>query len=659
MDKKFLLIFVILVLIPVTILSYFGFKIIYYQEELEKRRVYNEQKKLASQIHESFRQQIITKYRYFSGLIEEKEINFSSLKRATLENRKKGIKLIFFMDTTGQFIFPNYANFRVSDISYSLFFDNRFKPFIERAKEFERKGIYELAISEYQKIIKKNKDFSSPYLSHLKYKIAKLYFKLGKFKKTISISREISSQYPYLLNQEGIPFFFLSSLLMGRSYLKMNQPDEALVVISRPIDSFMNGELILTNTCSILLKETIVTLRKMNAPESLFQKIDFLLDQISFGEMFSSKLEKALSKYLISRSREVEFLISDPNEPQALLLYYPLERENLKGILGFEYDLEQIIGGLLNNIKSEDLFVEIGQENRNFKNKLLHSEILSPLSPQFKIFISLKSKTFYRLQRLKTYLIAAIVFFLFTSLIFGMLIIVRDISRKIELSRLRSEFISNVTHELKAPLSSIRLYVETLILNRIKGKNKKREYLEIIMNESQRLSRLINNVLDFSKIETGQKDYHFKEKDISVLIRDVVRLFDYELKKEKFKLKLNFPKNPVLVSIDQDAISQVIINLISNAIKFSKERKAISISLRKEKKWIEIEIEDKGIGIPDKDLPYIFDKFYRVKNKETEGKTGAGIGLSLVKHIVEVHSGKIRVQSEVGKGTKFIVYLPI
>jgi len=147
--------------------------------------------------------------------------------------------------------------------------------------------------------------------------------------------------------------------------------------------------------------------------------------------------------------------------------------------------------------------------------------------------------------------------------------------------------------------------------------------------------------------------------DIREVIKEVIKLFDYELKREKFKLKLDLPEEPVLISIDKDAISQLFINLISNAIKFSEDVKEISIILKKQKNELKIKVEDKGIGIPEEDLPYIFDKFYRVKNEKTKGKIGAGIGLSLVKHIVEAHGGKIKVKSKEGKGTAFIINLPI
>ncbi len=659
MDKKFIAIFVLLILIPFGFLSYFIFRIIYYQEELEKRRIYNQQKILVEQIHNNFRQQIINKYRYFYELSNKIDINFSSLMKKSLENRRNGIKIIFFMNTSGQLIFPNYVDFEKSSEIFQPF-TNEFNKIMREIKELERKEDYRNGILKCERFIKQyNNKFPAFYIAQLKYEVAKFYFKLKKFQKAISISREISSRYSYLLNNDGIPFLFLTSLLIGKSLIEMNKSEEAVKIFSDALDSFWNGELILTNTCSVLLKELKGILEEIKASESLIYKVDFLINEVSFGKIFFSKIEKALSRYLTSPSQEVEFLISDPGEPQALVLYFPLERGNIKGLIGFEYDLNQIVEELINNIKSEDLYIEVGEERRNLKSKLIHAEILSPLSPRFKIFISLRSKTFSQFQKLKFFLISAIILLFFTTLIFGIFMIMRDVSRKMELSRLRSEFISNVTHELKAPLSSIRLFVETLMLDRVRNRAERKKYLSIIMNETQRLSRLINNVLDFSKIETGQKDFYFKEMDIREVVKEVIKLFDYELKREKFKLKLDLPKEPVLILIDRDAIYQLFINLISNAIKFSEDVKEISIILKKQKNELKIKVEDKGIGIPEEDLPYIFDKFYRVKNEKTKGKIGAGIGLSLVKHIVEAHGGKIKVKSKEGKGTIFIINLPI
>ncbi|MCP2519617.1 HAMP domain-containing histidine kinase [Candidatus Aminicenantes bacterium AC-708-M15] len=656
MDKKFIAIFIGLILIPLAFLSYFGFKIIYYQEELEKRRIFNRQKELVEKIHDEFKRQIILKYRYFYDLINNTKIDFFTLLRKNLENRRNGFKIIFFMNITGQFIFPNYVEFTMGDLPN--YFDNKFIEIFNKTRKLEKERKFEDALTEYKKFLK-NK-LPVLYIAQVKYEIASLYFKNKKFENALSICEEISSRYPYLLSKDGIPFLFLSSLLMTKIYLEKNEKYKLLEIFSDLVDSSINGDLILTNTCLPLLKEIKVMLKKAKiSSEYLIDKIDFLMDQIYFGEIFSSKIERALYKYLTTNSREVEFLMSNPGEPQALVLYFPYEKGNLKGLVGFEYDLEKIINEVLQKVKKEEFYIEIGKQRRELKGKLIHSEILSPLTPQFKVFISIKDEAFSQLRKLKISLVSTIIFFLITSIIFGIFIIVRDVSRKMELSKMRTEFISNVTHELKAPLSSIMLYIETLLLGRIKERKKKREYLSIIMNETQRLSRLIDNVLEFSKIQIGQKYYNFRKIDIRKIVDEVLKLFEYEFKKENFKLKLEIPKEPIVISVDHDAISQVFINIISNAIKFSEKKKEIKLSIRKLKNYVEIVIEDKGIGIPERDLPYIFNKFYRVKNEKTKGKTGAGIGLSLVKYIVEAHGGEVKVKSKVGKGTIFKIYLPV
>ena len=228
-----------------------------------------------------------------------------------------------------------------------------------------------------------------------------------------------------------------------------------------------------------------------------------------------------------------------------------------------------------------------------------------------------------------------------------------------ELNQLMSFFVSSVSHDLQTPLTSIKMFAELLKSREQLSQTEKEEYLEIIEGESERLSRLINNVLDFSKIERGIKQYKFLRLNIVEIIELTLRLMKYQLKQHDFQVETVFGKRTIMVIADKDAIISAILNLISNAIKYSDREKYLKIEILTENSWAKINIFDKGMGISDEDQKYIFETFYRSKNEQIQSSGGAGLGLTIVWHIIEAHKGKVEVQSTPGKGSIFSLYLPL
>lgn len=230
--------------------------------------------------------------------------------------------------------------------------------------------------------------------------------------------------------------------------------------------------------------------------------------------------------------------------------------------------------------------------------------------------------------------------------------------RSEELSALKSYFISSVSHELRMPLTSIRIFAETLRSRKATSPRRQREYLEIIEGESERLSRLIGNILDFAKIERGVKEYTFNQVRVGEIVRRAVNAMKYQFQKSDGSLKTQIGKDLPTVTADADALEEAVLNLLSNALKYSTLRKEVKLSVSRRDHRIVIEVSDKGIGIPDSELARIFEGFYRVHDDRSPQIGGAGLGLSLVKHIVEAHHGRITVKSKVGKGSTFTIELP-
>jgi signal transduction histidine kinase len=241
----------------------------------------------------------------------------------------------------------------------------------------------------------------------------------------------------------------------------------------------------------------------------------------------------------------------------------------------------------------------------------------------------------------------------------GMLLAYRNVARELALAKLKSDFVSNVSHELRTPLALIRLYAETLELGRISNPGKRQEYYEIIRKESERLTSLINNILDFSRIESGKKEYSFRETDVVDLVRGTLESYRFEIEQSGFQFEQKIDSNLPQVWVDREAIARSLLNLVNNAVKYSATEKYLGVNLYRHNGGVNLEVVDHGIGIPAKEQPKIFEKFYRVSDPLVHNTKGSGLGLSLVRHIVQAHGGEVAVESELGHGSKFIITLPV
>ena len=240
----------------------------------------------------------------------------------------------------------------------------------------------------------------------------------------------------------------------------------------------------------------------------------------------------------------------------------------------------------------------------------------------------------------------------------GMIFAYRNVSRELALAKLKSDFVSNVSHELRTPLSLIRLYAETLELGRISNPGKHQEYYEIIRKESERLTSLINNILDFSRIEAGKKEYSFRETDVADLVRSTLDSYRLEIEQNGFHFEQKIDNDLPQLRVDREAIARSLLNLVNNAVKYSATEKYLGVHLYRRNGDVNLEVVDHGIGIPAKEQLKIFEKFYRVGDPLVHNTKGSGLGLSLVRHIVQAHGGVVAVESTPGRGSKFIITLP-
>jgi signal transduction histidine kinase len=241
----------------------------------------------------------------------------------------------------------------------------------------------------------------------------------------------------------------------------------------------------------------------------------------------------------------------------------------------------------------------------------------------------------------------------------GLVLTYRSVSKEMALAHLKADFVSNVSHELRTPLALIRLYAETLELGRITTEDKKEDYYRIIRKESERLTALINNILDFSRIEAGRKEYDFRETDIAELVRQTLDAYRYQIEQQGFAFEQSIDSSIPAVRIDREAIARALVNLVNNALKYSANEKFLGVKLYRADDRLKLEVVDKGIGITRREQSKIFEKFYRTGDPLVHNTKGSGLGLSLVRHITRAHGGEVEVESTPGKGSKFILSLPL
>lgn len=242
---------------------------------------------------------------------------------------------------------------------------------------------------------------------------------------------------------------------------------------------------------------------------------------------------------------------------------------------------------------------------------------------------------------------------------FGGYLLWRDIGRELAIAEMRSQFAASVSHELKTPLTSIRMFAEALTMGVKKHPEAQKEYLQTIISESERLSRLLNNVLDFSKIEQGTRTYRFEHTSLEEVIHAAEEAMAFPMDQKGFRIQVEVEKGIPRIMADRDALEQAVLNLLHNAVKYSGESREIQLKLRRNGDMAQVDVMDYGIGIVEEDRDRIFGKFFRVQGVENQKIPGTGLGLTIVSHIAESHGGKVEVKSQLGEGSTFSIILPL
>lgn len=661
--SRLIIIFILTMIISGGILTWLSIISISNFRQLTEKKVVEEQLSVIDHVSKIFQQNLENVSLSFpTVIIKENKIDWSEIKNCDTLNF---VENPFIINRSGAFLWPWFLEdpkagaVKVPSVAYRQDFQlaekNEFQDW-----DYRTAGFYYRASLEHAS----GKSDSAKSLNAL----ARVHLKMENTGRAYDYYTHITSKYPSVLDDNGFPYVYYAIL----NFLKLNDSLFTSRIFTE-LESFLsgltNGTIPLNNSTSEILDQISEwnnnSLRQDNnrilESDDYIQKIDKRLMFINrYNKIIGTAIERGVIReypLLLGRFNVMNEISGEPGE---IILIDP----DLEYLPGFCIKLDQIWSETMNVNCCENTEFEynidliIKEENSSQNTIALRTSAeFSSFFPAYAIRVGLKDENLvdiYVKRRSWTYGIALIL--LLGAMLLGILLILRDILREKRLSHLRSEFVSNVTHELKTPLTSIHLFAESVLLDRLNTESGKKEYLQIILNETERLKRIINNILDFSKKEGGKIEYKTEKVNVTYLISSALKDLNYWLVEKNFSVQTKLEEN-VIITADHDALKQVVINLLDNAIKYSGDNKEIHVRLVSDKDRIRIEFEDKGIGIPADQLEVIFEKFYRVNETMKDGVSGTGLGLTVVKEIIEAHHGELLVESKLNQGSIFTILL--
>ena len=646
--RKQILLFLIAVVLPSIILVVFTLRMISQERELSQKRIADERRRLSSEIG----QHLLVRLEKIKLQEVGSAANWSRLP-AKRDYINPEVVLIGLVDQN-QLVLP-WDEDQKSGESLELLSSSDFSQQIQRGEreEFVEKN-YLRAAELYRQAIKAAQEPVQQAYARLL--LARTLQKSGRKKEALAHYNALLALSSRVTDEYGMPLSFYAA---GRLLDEGIDYEE----ISERIQTEVGGNRWLPPPESYMLNDLIEKLIK-TAPEESIQ--DAARESQRWIKEHIQKLEQLLALQgdfqslasLINpknQSKEDEPVwLSYREEPWLLSLAFPTA--SLQSLLVVVHAQDILSSLKLDRVFSQNFPVEF----QFITDESLEGESLGPNFRGLRIaFDTAEIEALSKDWRFQPVFYILALLLVLSVTLFGAYLLLRDVRREVRMAEMRSQFVSSVSHELKTPLTAIRMFAETLRLGRSKSQKAQEEYLDTIVSESQRLTRLLNNVLDFSKIEEGKRIYRPEPASLSEILQTSARAMEYPLNQQGFKLHVHAEEGLPEVRVDRDAIEQAVLNLLHNAMKYSGGSRDIELRLRKKDNYALIQVIDRGVGIDPKEKERIFEKFYRVSSEENKRLPGTGLGLTLVSHIVQTHGGRIEVESEPGKGSTFSIYLPL
>jgi signal transduction histidine kinase len=685
-----IIIFVGAIMLPTIILGYLAIRTAETEKLVVWEKLRDSYKSLASLVSDQLENMLLASENDFqNSVLSINSYDKDSLQEVAekIESRNPVVGHVFFLDSSGEMIFPEDPGSQYEEIKPRIADPSReetdmFQTYLAAGERYEFKHDNPRdAIYEYSRISDKT-SFPS-YRAIALNNMARCYNKLGVDHEAAGIYRELIHKYPDA-SDGWIELAPIAYMRLISIYQESDDTAAAVEALEKFYDNLSH------NRWGLDYEEVSYFADGIRKRLSSFKNSE---DKISeelgvFHENLTRlvSLQKFLREYELFASYDMTRIVNNPTSSKSALSHvfrYTAEGayfisyilpEGETGLAGFEVNLDYLSSAGFKQISESldtksDVVLAILDRNDQIVaitgdpkpsiqiSEPIHTVALDSL-PFWKIGVYLENpKSLENLSRNKVRLRILVIGGLVLAIVFGVYLILREARKEAELARLRSDFVANVSHELRTPLSSIQIFSETL-----KGKvsqDKQEQYLHTISSESDRLARLVDNVLNFSRLEKRSKEFNFKPTDIGDVVRKSVEAYKFYAEQRDVSIRLNISTNLPRIYADSEAISQVVMNLVDNAIKYSPENGVINVNVFRRGKTILIRVSDRGIGIDKEDLDKIFDKFYRGKTAENLGTGGTGLGLTLARAIIKAHGGDIKVRSKKGSGSRFTVVLPI
>jgi signal transduction histidine kinase len=699
--KRIPLLFLIGIGIPCLLLGYLAFRGIQNDQALLEKERLNDHRKILELVNRSVEEDILTVEQTFLLMFTKNQDIYQPELIRSIDSLKKQnplVEEVFISENYEKILFPLAKLLFLSDGSTQLLSSpSRTSAPARKVPdgqqlEFQQKK-YRQALASYQK------DFgqtSNPQIKgELMSSIARVQKKSALFRDAVQTYKVIARDYNDILTTGGVPLGLaaqseISSLLLTtgdtlsalktisdlyqdlinrRWMLERAQYDFFLQHLNESINNiFSQGRLTepkqsYQNAFTVLeaeeknkrkITERLLAFQE-NAGADLKAKVTPVLEE-SQNSARRFTLEVGEHTYLVSLLGQYTRNESRGNEIRGLLLNADYLRDSV---------LNQVLKSNVNSekiswiVKGRDEKAILKSENSPSGSITIRTNFEGGFPPWFVELYQNDPDLFetFLFSRRGIYFYAFIL--LAGILLFGLILTNRTIAHELELSKMKSDFVSTISHEFKSPLSSIRQLAEMLQSGRVPSENRRQEYYDVLVEQSERLTLLIDNILDFAKIEEGRKKFDFQMMDTGSLLQQIVSVIQDQVRHKDFVIRLEIEKPLPAIKADRESMTQAITNLIDNAVKYSGEARDIIVRAFEEGQYLIITVKDFGIGIKKEETDKIFERFYRGGDELTRTVKGSGLGLTLVKQIVEAHHGKVLVESEPGHGSTFSVKLPL
>jgi signal transduction histidine kinase len=622
--------------------------------------------------------------------------NFAPLTSPEEQREELGIppalagEKVFLLDADFQILFPEAEGEKVPyDRWQWLRYAPQFAALYQRAEYFElTQKDHEQAAGLYQRCrgSTPRRDLQSFALEGY----GRCLFASSRYEEAFQAYGELLNQYGQFPNQAGHPYGLLAALRLYEIAGHLEKRESLLETLIQTLGKLKNGEWrVNRSTYDFYAQEIEAILTKEfsgnknpaleNALQSVLAKPSLYLEELEFRSVLEEQVIPVLKERIAfsrysnepSRGRLPVAL----NGSTLLISYSRLDdgRSDYTFTSGFVWDLESLKNQKLPEIadslaKASGIQVRVVEEGTPDRptpmSAVIPKDALSLSFRQFpfpwRLVVTQSALDNLKNAALRNNIFHGILLAIVLALMcLGAFMIARDIARESEITRQKSEFVHNISHELKTPLTLIRLFGETLKDKKNLNAEDKQQAYDIITRESERLSYMINNVLDFSRIEMGRRKFNFKTGDLAQTLAETLDSYRAHLEEKGFSIHLGIDSDLPPIIFDREAVASVLINLLSNAMKFSPDQKEVTIRLFRSGDEIVLQVADKGIGIDRKELNKIFQRFYRSENQAVSESRGSGLGLTIIQHIAEAHGGRVEVESELGRGSVFSFYLPL